>query len=63
MFVMAEVDIVQSAKDEKPFLRVKLAPDGPTIDISTNLAEMIGDIGLGARKRFEEWQEAETGKK
>jgi len=54
MFMVAEVDIVQSAKGEKPFLRVKLEPDGPTIDISTNLAEMIGGVGRGARLNYEE---------
>ena len=29
-------------------------PDGMTIDITTNLAEMIGGCGKGARERYED---------
>lgn len=37
----------------KPFLRIKLE-DGRTMDITTNLAEMIGGAGAGARLRHED---------
>jgi hypothetical protein len=35
----------------KPFIRLT-APDGTTIDLTLNLAEMIGGIGRGANQRF-----------
>ena len=37
----------------KPYLRLEF-PDGMTIDITTNLAEMIGGCGKGARERYED---------
>lgn len=46
---LAEIKKQNSALD-KPFLRLAF-PNGITIDISTNLAEMIGGIGKGARER------------
>ena len=37
----------------KPYLRLEF-PDGMTIEITTNLAEMIGGCGKGARERYED---------
>ena len=39
----------------KPFLRLTF-PNGTTVDISTNIAEMIGGAGAGLRKRWEDQQ-------
>jgi hypothetical protein len=39
----------------KPFLRLEF-PGGVSIPISTNLAEMIGGVGAGVRKRWEDLQ-------
>lgn len=35
----------------KPFLRITF-DNGFTVDISTNIAEMIGGAGAGIRKRY-----------
>ena len=37
----------------KPYLRLEF-PGGTTIEITTNLAEMIGGCGKGARERYED---------
>lgn len=37
---------------DKPFLRIE-AGDGTVLDITTNVAEMIGAAGLGTREAFE----------
>lgn len=37
----------------KPYLRLKFE-DGTRINITTNLAEMIGGVGAGLRKRLED---------
>lgn len=42
---------VSGSPDGKPFLRVGFA-DGVTVDITTNLAEMIGGCGAGLRQRY-----------
>jgi hypothetical protein len=41
----------------KPFLRLTF-PDGVVINITTNIAEMIGGAGAGARLRYEDQQRA-----
>lgn len=48
----AEIERCQSPKG-KPFIRLT-TPDGVSIDITTNIAEMIGGAGSGLRKRWED---------
>jgi hypothetical protein len=58
---LAEVAMIESpegiAKAEsplgKPFLRVKFE-NGLVVDMTTNLAEMLGGLGAGLRKRHED---------
>jgi hypothetical protein len=47
----AEIAAQQSPQG-KPFLRITLGEE--TFDITTNLAEMIGGVAAGVRKRWEE---------
>ena len=37
----------------KPFLRL-IAPDGTALEVTTNIAEMIGGAAKGLRERYEE---------
>lgn len=43
----------------KPYLRLEF-PDGVVVQITTNLAEMIGGAGAGARQRFEDQKRARS---
>jgi hypothetical protein len=47
----AEIANAKSPKG-KPFLRIKFE-GGVSVDITTNLAEMIGGAGAGTRLRYE----------
>lgn len=38
---------------DKPFLRIEFA-NKMIVEVSTNLAEMIGGVGAGLRKRYED---------
>ena len=38
----------------KPYLEVTFLPDGPTVQLTTNLGEMIGGAAKGARERYED---------
>ena len=54
----AQVNVIEDAGEVaendspagKPFLRLKFS-DGTAVDITTNLAEMIGGVGAGVRTR------------
>lgn len=44
---------LEAARVVKPFLNIQF-PDGTTVRITTNLAEMIGGAGASLRQRHEE---------
>lgn len=48
---VASVRIVDGA-DGKPYIEIEI--EDITINITTNLAEMIGGLGKGARLRYED---------
>ena len=50
VYIAATIKIIDG--ENKPYLEIDF--NGVTINISTNLAEMIGGVGKGARLRHED---------
>lgn len=61
VLVVSDLQIIENEQSPagKPFLRLTFE-DGTKIDISTNLAEMIGGVGTGLRKRGEDRRASPT---